>query len=301
MSDLEEKGYLFHPHTSAGRIPTDRAYRLFVDQLIRPVSLAEREMDQLAFELEGLGSSSAVEHLLRRATRALGLLSKELGISVGPHLASAVLERLDLMRVAATKVLLVAQVRSGVVRTVYVDLNAEVPEDTLVTLTVILNERLSGLTLQEIRESVGTRLRDAVTPKDPHTEEVLNIFIQSGSEIFDWVDTEDRSLHLGDASVLATKPEFMSGERLKGLLSLIERRDLLADAVGRHPEDRALRVTIGCEHPHSELHDFTLVTAAYQVGGLKGIIGVIGPTRMPYEKVITIVEHTSSLVNRMLQ
>jgi heat-inducible transcriptional repressor len=300
MSDLEEKGYLFHPHTSAGRIPTDRAYRLFVDQLIRPSPLPEREMDRLAAELEGLGSS-AVEHLLRRATRALGLLSKELGISVGPHLASAVLERLDLVRVAATKVLLVAQVRSGVVRTVYVDLNAEVPEDTLVTLTVILNERLSGLTLQEIRDSIGPRLRDAVTPKDQHTEEVLNIFIQSGAEIFDWAEVEDRSLHLGDASVLATKPEFMSGERLKGLLSLIERRDLLTDAVGRHPEDRPLRVTIGCEHPHSELHDFTLVTAAYQVGGLKGIIGVIGPTRMPYEKVITIVEHTSSLVNRMLQ
>jgi heat-inducible transcriptional repressor len=81
----------------------------------------------------------------------------------------------------------------------------------------------------------------------------------------------------------------------------MEQRDLLADAVGRHPEDRPLRVTIGCEHPQSELHDFTLVTATYQVGGLRGIIGVIGPTRMPYEKVISIVQHTSSLVNRMLQ
>jgi heat-inducible transcriptional repressor len=300
MSDLEEKGYLFHPHTSAGRVPTDLAYRLFVDQLIRPTPLPEREVDRLSAELDGMGFS-AVENLLRRATRALGLLSQELGISVGPHLASAVLERLDLVRVASTKVLLLAQVRSGVVRTVYVDLNSEVPEDVLVTLTVILNERLAGLTLKEIRDTVGHRLRDAVLPGGTGTEEVLNIFIQSGAEIFDWVDVEHRTLHLGDATVLATKPEFTSGERLKSLLALMEQRDLLADAVGRHPEDRPLRVTIGCEHPQSELHDFTLVTATYQVGGLRGIIGVIGPTRMPYEKVISIVQHTSSLVNRMLQ
>jgi heat-inducible transcriptional repressor len=163
MSDLEEKGYLFHPHTSAGRVPTDLAYRLFVDQLIRPTPLPEREVDRLSAELDGMGFS-AVENLLRRATRALGLLSQELGISVGPHLASAVLERLDLVRVASTKVLLLAQVRSGVVRTVYVDLNSEVPEDVLVTLTVILNERLAGLTLKEIRDTVGHRLRDAVLP-----------------------------------------------------------------------------------------------------------------------------------------
>ncbi len=300
MSDLEEKGYLYHPHTSAGRVPTDRAYRIFVDHLIHPAPLTAEEQDRIALELER-GGVSAVEQLVRRATRALGLLSQELGVAMGPHLASAVLERLDMVRVSSTKVLLVAQVRSGVVRTVYVDLVSEVPEDTLVTLTVLLNERLAGLTLREIRETVTERMRGAAPPDDPAAEEILNIFMQSGSELFDWPEVEGSSVHLGNASVLAAKPEFTSGERLKGLMELTERRDLLADALRVRSHGGSLRITIGGENPHSELHEFTLVTAEYRFGGLKGVIGVIGPTRMPYEKVITIVEHTSTLVNRILR
>jgi len=300
MSDLEEKGYLYHPHTSAGRVPTDRAYRVFVDHLIHPAPLPAEEQERLAAELGGLGAS-AVEHLVRRATRALGLLSQELGVAVGPRLASAVLERLDLVRVSSTKVLLVAQIRSGVVRTLYVDLSTDVPDDTLVTLTVLLNERLSGLTLSEIRETVAERFRGVIPGDDPAAEEILNIFMQSGAEIFDWPEVEGSSIHLGNASVLASKPEFTSGERLKGLMELTERRELLGRALRDRSHAGALHITIGGENPHSELHDFTLVTAEYQFGGLKGVIGVIGPTRMPYEKVMAIVEHTSSLVNRILK
>jgi heat-inducible transcriptional repressor len=299
MSDLEEKGYLYHPHTSAGRVPTDQAYRIFVDHLIRPSRLTAEEQDRLALALDGAGAS-AVEHLVRRATRALGVLSQELGVAVGPSLATAVLERLDLVRISANKVLLVAQIRSGVVRTLYVDLSAEVPDDTLVTLTVLLNERLGGLTLAEIRETVADRMRDTPAGDSPAAEEILNIFMQSGADIFDWPQAEESSVHLGHTSVLASKPEFTSGERLKGLLELTERRDLLGRALRDRPHHHALHITIGGENPHSELQDFTLVTAEYRLGGLRGVIGVIGPTRMPYEKVMAIVEHTSSLVNRIL-
>lgn len=302
MSDLEDKGYLFHPHASAGRIPTDRGYRAFVERFMQPADLTEEEKSRIASELVGVGSS-AVERLVRRATRALGLLSQELGVAAQPRLETAVLERLDLVRVSSTKVLLVAQVRSGVVRTVYVDLPCEVPEDTLVTITLILNERLAGLTLREIRETVAERIRD-VQPSggDPKATEILNIFMQSGPEIFDWPEVDGTAVHVGDASVLATQPEFTSGERLKGLLELTESRDLLATVLSSrsHREGR-LQITIGGEHEPRELSEFTLVTAEYRVGDLKGVIGVIGPTRMPYEKVIAIVDHTSSLVNQLFE
>lgn len=300
MSDLEEKGYLLHPHTSAGRVPTDMAYRVFVNHLMQPAGLTELEKERIASELDGVGSS-AVERLVRQATRALGLLSRELGIAAAPRLEGAVLERLDLVRVSSTKVLLVAQVRSGLVRTVYVDLPCDVPEDTLVTLALLLNERLTGLTLQEIRETVSDRIRDAAPGDDPATEEILNIFMQSGPELFDWPEMEAAEIHLGDTSVLAGQPEFTSGERLKGLLELTERRELLAQVLGVRSHPAGLQITIGGENPTEELSEFTLVTAEYRVGGLKGVIGVIGPTRMPYEKVIAIVEHTSSLVNRILE
>jgi len=300
MSDLEEKGYLLHPHASAGRVPTDLAYRIFVNQLMRPSTLTELEKDQIAAALGEVGSSP-VERLVRQAIQALGVLSQELGVAVAPRLQGAVLERLDLVRVSSSKVLLVAQIRSGFVRTVYVDLPCEVPEDTLVTITLLLNERLTGLTLAEIRESVKDRIRDALPGDDPATEEVLNIFMQSGPDIFDWPEIEASSIHLGNASVLASQPEFNSGERLKGLLELTEQRELLSSVLGDRVHSPGLHITIGGENPTEELSEFTLVTAEYRLGGLKGVIGVIGPTRMPYEKVVAIVEHTSSLVNRILK
>lgn len=299
MSDLEEKGYLFHPHTSAGRIPTDLAYRYFVDQLMDPVPLTRPERERLQAELDLAGGASAVERLVQRAARALSVLSQELGVAALPRLDSAVLEKLELIQVSSSKLLLVTSIRSGVVRTIFVDLRTEVPADALSTLTVVLNERLAGLTLQEIRDTLPARLRD-VQVQEGGTTELLNIFMQSGAEFLDWTRGE-REIRLGQASILATQPEFTSGERLKDLMELTEQPDLLAGVLGRRDHADGLTVTIGGEHQDRELAGFTLVTAEYRVGGLSGVIGVIGPTRMPYEKVITLVDYTSSLVNEILR
>jgi heat-inducible transcriptional repressor len=297
MSDLEEKGYLFHPHTSAGRVPTDLAYRFFVDRLMEPLAPSPEERANLERELGGAGGA-AVERLVWHATRALSFISNELGVAVAPRLDEAVLERLELIKVSSSKVLLVATIRGGVVRTVYVDLPVEVASETLVSFTVALNERLAGQTLIEIRRTLPERLRDAAV--DEHGSQLMNIFVQSGAELFDLRIFDATDLHLGPASVLAAQPEFESGEQLKGLISLTEERDLLARAVGSREHSGRLKITIGEENASSMLSDFTLVTAEYSVGDLKGVIGVIGPTRMPYEKVVTIVDYTSSLVTRIL-
>lgn len=299
MSDLEEKGYLFHPHTSAGRIPTDLAYRYFVDQLMAPVPLTAGEREMLESALELSGGVSAVERLVQRAARALSVLSLELGVAALPRLEDAVLEKIELTRISSSKLLMVTSIRSGVVRTIFVDLPGEVPADALSTVTMMLNERLGGLTLREIRETLPERLRDA-QPGDEGASELLNIFMHSASDLFDWSHGES-DVRLGQASLMATQPEFTSGERLKGLLELTEQRELLAGILGRRDHRNGLTITIGGEHSDLALSGFTLVTAEYRVGGLCGVIGVIGPTRMPYEKVITLVDYTSSLVNEILR
>ena len=298
MSDLEEKGYLFHPHTSAGRIPTDMAYRFFVDRLMAPAEISQVQQETITRELQAAGSS-AVERLVRHAARALGLISHELGVAVAPRLEEAVLDKVELIQLSTSKVLLVASIRGGVVRTVYVDLPVEVPQDTLVTLTMVLNERLAGLSLDEIRRSLPERLR-GVHADETGAGELMNIFVQSGAELFDLRRLDDTRIHLGNASVLATQPEFESGERLKGLIELTERRDVLADALGSREHAGQLKITIGGENESEALSDFTIVTAGYSVEGLHGVIGVIGPTRMPYEKVVAIVDYTSTLVTRIL-
>lgn len=298
MSDLEEKGYLLHPHTSAGRVPTDQAYRFFVDRLIQPATLSPRQEARLVEALDADGAS-AVEELVRRATRALSLLSRELGIAMAPRLEDAVLERVDLLPVSSDSIVMVAHIRSGQVRTVYVDLPGAVPRDTLVTLSLILNERLAGLSLREIRSSLPERLRDSM-PSDGDAGELLNIFIQSTQELMKGDPDDGSEVHLGQTSVLASQPEFTSGESLKELIELTEQRDVLRGALQARDEQAGLQITIGSENSFAALSDFTLVTAQYQVGGLKGVVGVIGPTRMPYEKVIAIVDSTSRLVTRLL-
>jgi heat-inducible transcriptional repressor len=298
MSDLEDKGYLFHPHASAGRVPTDRAYRFFVDEMIRPARLTDLEREALARELDPLGSS-AVERLVRRATNALSVLTAELGLAITPRLREAVLEKLDLIQLSTERVLMVATLGGGIARTVYVDLPGEVPSDALATVALVLNERLTGLSLDEIRRSLPDRLRDARSDDAPATE-LLNIFMQAGADLLSPLRVDDPDIHLGQASVLAQQPEFQAGERLKSLIELTERRELLSSVLGSREHPSGLQITIGGEHGAVALNDFTLVTAEYRAGGLKGVIGVIGPTRMPYEKVIAIVDYTSSLVNRIL-
>ncbi|HEX6751819.1 MAG TPA: heat-inducible transcriptional repressor HrcA [Longimicrobium sp.] len=297
MSDLEEKGYLYHPHTSAGRVPTDLAYRLYVDSLMRPAPVSERERTAIRRELE-LRGEAAVEHLLRRAAQVLGLLTQELGVAIAPRLDQATLERLDLVTLGEAKVLLVLTLRGAGVRTIYVDVPGAIPPQTLAAVARILNERLAGLPLREIRATLAERLRDSA-PSEPGAAELLNVFMQGAEELFVGPAAPGQDVHLGRASVLAEQPEFASGQRLRGLIELTERPDLLKSALAGRGEG-GLKVTIGVEHGDPALSDFTLVTSEYRSGGLKGVIGVIGPTRMPYDRVIALVESTSNLISEFL-
>ncbi|HSJ10752.1 MAG TPA: heat-inducible transcriptional repressor HrcA [Longimicrobiales bacterium] len=292
MSDLEEKGFLFHPHTSAGRIPTDLAYRYYVDTLMQPMRLQPAEQRMLRRQLaDGAGP---LEKLIQRAIQVLGLVTGELGVAIAPRLDEVVLEKLELALVASDKVLLVLTLRSGVVRTVYVDIRSVMPPETLTAVNAVLNERLAGLTLSDIRATLPQRLRDAGT--DESASELLNIFMQSADDVLDPGGTLGAELILGRTSVLANQPEFSSGPRLRSLLELTEQKELLADVLTAREHANAPRITIGGEHTEPKLSTLTLITSEYRLGNLAGVLGVIGPTRMPYEKVAAIVEYTSNLM-----
>ena len=297
MSDLEERGFLFHPHTSAGRIPTDKAYRVYVDELmaVRPLDSAERI--RLAEEISAGGS--AIESILRRAAQSLGVLTQELGVALGPRLDQTILERLEIVRRSAAKLILVLTLRGGRVRTIFVEVPGEIADQALTEVQFVLNERLAGLSLAEIRNSLGARLRDVTTGTG--STELLNIFLQEGDTLFDAAisDPNDAVL-LGQASLLAEKPEFASGERMRRLIELTETRTELATLLRNRSVTSGLQITIGSENGNSLPGGLTVVTAEYHAGSLSGVIGVIGPTRMPYDKVIALVTHTSSLVTELL-
>jgi heat-inducible transcriptional repressor len=297
MSDLEEKGYLYHPHTSAGRVPTDRAYRLYVDALMGKPRVTAEERDRLRDELSG-GEGTAITGILRRAAEVLGVLTQELGFAVAPSLDEVVLERLDLVAVATDRLLLVLSLRSGVVRTIFVHVPGSLHPNVLAAVTVVLNERLAGCTLREIRQTLPERLRDA--GGTPAQAELLDIFLATGEQLFD-LPAVDADVLLGHTSVLADQPEFASGAGMRQLIALTEQRDVLRQVLGPRSAAGSVTITIGGEHQTSQFANLTLVTSPYRIGALTGVIGVLGPTRMPYEKVVALVEHTSKLVDDLLR
>src|SRR2546425_918599 len=296
MSDLEEKGYLYHPHTSAGRIPTDLAYRVYVNSLMRLSQVSASDSHQIR---EELAERNAVDQILERAAQVLGVLTKELGVAVGPTLDEAVLERLELLQAGSDRLLLVLTLKSGVVRTIFVEVPSRLAPEIVVQVAVVLNERLAGLRLREIRTTLSERLRDAAP--DAGSSELLNIFIQEADDLFDVPATgAGGGVVLGSAQLLAGQPEFATKERLQGLLEVTERRDVLREALAKRL-GQGLTITIGSEHQDATLAPFTLVTASYRLGPLAGVIGVMGPTRMPYDKIVALVEHTSRLVGELLE
>src|SRR5439155_16673840 len=202
MGDLEARGYLYHAHTSGGRIPTDRAYRLYVNRLMRPAPPSERDRERLESELAS--TSTAIEEILRRAAQVLGVLTQELGVAVTPTLDAVVLERLELVRVSSERILVVFSLHSGLVRTIFIEVPASVAEDSVDQVTRILNERLAGLSLAEIRSSLSERLRDAGGSEGGAA--LLNVFLAQGEELFDFEEPGSWVV-LGSAQMLADQPE----------------------------------------------------------------------------------------------
>jgi heat-inducible transcriptional repressor len=250
--------------------------------------------------MNGSSASSPIETILRRAAQTLGVLTQELGVALGPRFDHSVLRRLELVRISSERLLMVLTLEGGVMRTVFVEVPGEIADSALASVTSVLNDRLGGLTLAQIRSSLPARLRDAGA--DPSAAELLNIFIQEGDQLFEAAVpmAEGQNVVLGAASVLAEQPEFSAADRMRRLLALTETPQALGEAIRKRVQVPGISITIGAEHDDPRLADFTVVTAEYHAGRLAGVIGVIGPTRMPYEKVIALVSHTSRLLSDLL-
>ncbi|HVF38342.1 MAG TPA: heat-inducible transcriptional repressor HrcA, partial [Gemmatimonadaceae bacterium] len=256
MSDLEEKGLLYHPHTSAGRVPTDVAYRVYVDSLMPAGSIARRDRAKLSAEIAT--GASAVESILRRAAQSLGVITQELGVALGPRLDDSVLERLQLVRMSSERLLVALTLSGGAVRTIFVEARGEVVDTALDEVSRVLNERIAGLTMRDIRTSVADRLRDTGPTRD--AAELLNVFIEEGEQLFDSAVQGEESVLLGQASLLAEQPEFATVDNMRKLVALTETREHLADLLRRRSDMPGLTISIGNEHNDPKLENFTIVT-----------------------------------------
>jgi heat-inducible transcriptional repressor len=293
MVGLEGRGYIRQPHTSAGRIPTDTGYRFYVDHLMATEPLASAEKRGVASRLRETAREGDIEAILTQVAKVLGEISHQLGIVLTPQFDVGVLERLELVRLTSQKVILALALRSGLVKTIVMQVDHSISERALVETSRTLNLRLAGLTVGEIRRSIRERVRGAAGGDSS----LLQIIVDRAKGLFAF-DAPQASVFVGKATHIFTQPEFSDPDRLGALVDLIEERNVLAEAL--RPRPSGLSITIGAEHTSERLRPLAVVVATYAVGDLQGALGVVGPTRMPYPRVAALVSYVAEVAGSMI-
>lgn len=293
MSDLEHLGFLSHPHTSAGRVPTDLGYRYYVDFLMEVSALSGRQKNEIEKQLDpALGG----ETLLRETSRLLGKISKQLSIVSSPHVASGVFEKLELIPIATSKLLVVISIRSGLVKTIMLEVGVEIPRHSLDQITRVLNERLVGLTLQQVRETFAERVRDVQDDKTG----LVRLFIDSVDKLFDDVKEHDK-VHISGTQNMIDQPEFGDPRNFRSVIELIENDDIIVHLLEKHDElEKDFVITIGAENNDEKAKEYSVVTATYNLEGVMGRVGIIGPRRMDYAKAVPLVDYVAKSIARLL-
>ena len=282
MSDLEEMGYILQPHTSAGRIPSDKGYRFYVDQIMQEKQQEVTEVKELMIQ-----RVDRVELVLKRLAQMLAANTNYAAMISGPQYHRNKLKFIQLSQMDEHKLLVVVVVEGNLVKNTMLDVPSAISQEELLNLNILLNSALNGLSLEEINLDVITRLKERAGSYSQIVDQVLTqvaIAIRA--------DEDDLQIYTIGATNIFKYPELSDGEKASQLISTLEQKDKLReliDDVNESDENRenGIQVYIGNETPLQTMKDCSVVTANYELGeGIRGTIGIIGPKRMDYERVL---------------
>lgn len=288
MADLELRGYITHPHTSAGRMPTDLGYRFYVDSVEGVANLSKVESDQIISDLLAVPRES----VLRDAARILSSLSRYLALVQLPLLHQALVQRVEIIPLSSERFLVVIALDSDIVRTLTLETHDVAESGAIEVVSRHLNERLSGRPLNDILsmfpDLLGTALGKAPT--------LLRLFVEQVGKL---VATHHAgSLHISGTQNLLTQSEFEAPERLRSVIELIENEDVIVHLLGTATEIGKVSIKIGNEISEADMREYSLISTTYRAGHATGSIGIIGPRRMDYSRMISIVQLMSTVLTR---
>ncbi|MBI2951638.1 heat-inducible transcription repressor HrcA [bacterium] len=296
MSDLEEKGFVYQPHTSAGRIPTDHGYRYYVDYLMSSGILMEEQAKKVRDQILAHIREGNVEDILDQVSRVIADVSHHLGLALSPRFEQGTFRRLELVSLTDRRILLVLSIQSGLVKTMAIEVDSPVDPTQLAETAQALNERLSGLTVGELKKSARERLQEV--RGDP---KLLRLLVDETVEMFSQSHGED--LHLGGAGNIFLQPEFhQDRQALRGIVNVLEARDPIVNVLESRTEQDGVAITIGNENRSvPEIQSCSVVTSRYRIGTASGVVGVIGPTRMHYIRVSSLVCFVARLTEELVR
>ena len=278
MSDLEEMGYIIQPHTSAGRIPSDKGYRFYVDQILQEKDSEVTEIQKLMIQ-----RVDRLELVLKQLAKLLAKDTNYAALISGPQYHRNKLKFIQLSKVDVHKLLIVTVVEGNLIKNSIVNIQEEISDEELLNLNILLNSSLNGLTIEEISLGVISRMKEQAGPHSQVVDLVLN-------EVADAIkaDEEDLQIYTSGATNIFKYPELSDNQKASQLLSTLEHTENLqelVDAVNENENENGIQVYIGDESPVKGMADCSVVTANYDLGdGIRGTIGIIGPKRMDYRK-----------------
>ncbi len=279
MTDLEERGLITQPHTSAGRVPTDTGYRQYVESLRGVVKLSSSEKRSIVEQLKRF--TEDLDLIIEKSTEVLSKISSQLGVVLAPRFNEGKLRKIDLIPLTNNKLLMVISVQSGLVKTVIVEIEQEIPSGLLEATTQIINERIHDVSIKDLQTLFDERFRDL----DLKKKRLLNALKSKTQNILQY----ETNFHFAGAKNVISQPEFETKEKVSKILELLDRKDVLVRVMSEHESD-GVTIVIGEENKEDLMKNCSLITTTYHLNDASGTIGVIGPTRMQYAKIIALVE-----------
>jgi heat-inducible transcriptional repressor len=295
MADLEELGYLEQPHTSAGRIPSQKGYRFYVDHLLKPSEFHDVNLHDLRVEF--LNKIDQMEQVVQHAATILSSLTNYTAIVLGPKMMTAKLRHLQIVPLQDRKAVAILVMENGHVENKMVTIPEGIEIESIQRYIEFLNKKLAGSPLGELK----TRLHTEVARELKRYSEQFDSAMMLFDEILAVQDSEPSKVYLGGTTMIMNQPEFRSVEKLKPLLEVFEQTDDLArlvDAAGSKP---GVQIRIGEENDHETFRNCSLVTASYSIDGKPvGTIGVVGPTRMDYARTVAVMKSLANNLSNLL-
>jgi len=293
MADLEELGYLAQPHTSAGRIPSDKGYRFYVDNLMQKSSLTGEE--QIYIRQAFRERNRSIREILAQTSELLSLVTDYTSLILRPSIKKTVFHRIEMLPMDSRNILVIIITDTGFVETDVIRTTEEISREELNSISRLVNERLYGLTLEEIGPDLFENIERELIAKNNFIMETID-FIK---KILLVSDEED--IRLGGTSNILEQPEFKDIGKLKKLLVVLEKESILSDLLSRAFTSSGVFISIGTENDYEEIKECSLITARYQIGDHNiGSIGVLGPTRMEYARVISAVDFVARCLSEVL-
>lgn len=297
MSDLEELGFIMQPHTSSGRVPSDKGYRFYVDMMLQ---LQKAEFTKLVYMEELKKSASRIEDLLKNIGQHLAKQTNYTTIVSSPHYKTSKIKNIQLIEVEEKEILAVVVTDGNSIKDYMIRLDHRINQALLNDIAMTMNKHLHGLTLTQINLDLIANIKDVYVNNEEVISKVIDVVFKTIREV------DDTDVFTYGATNILQFPEFNDISKASNLIKALEAKDVLKDIINTtiESDDGKVKIVIGAENEIDDLKDCSLITTSYHIGGEKvGAIGIIGPKRMDYDKTVQnlrcLIKSVDELLNKL--